>query len=217
MTANDPIVSFDLFGTLVDAPESSDPAAAIAAELGARDVPVPDDWVEAYGETHIDTPPGAECSLSAHVNAALRSRGVDARDYGDGNGNVVRRAVTAAFDPEVATRPGAVEAVDAARAYGRVAVLSNCAIPGLARRVLIRSTLDRLAFDVIETSLTCGWRKPDHRAFEAVVGRLDGSMAKLIHVGDDPETDGGADDAGATAVLLSETPLREVPAYLDAH
>lgn len=217
MTADEPIVSFGLFGTLVDAPRPSDPAAAIATELAARDVPVPDDWTEAYGETHIDAPDGAECSLPAHVHAALRSRDVDVREHGDGNGNVVRRAVTAAFDPEVTTRPGAVEAVDAARSHGRVAVLSNCGVPGLARRVLIRSALDRLAFDVVETSLTCGWQKPDRRAFEAVVGRLDGSIEEMIHVGDDPETDGGADDAGATAVLLSETPLRELPAYLDAH
>ena len=64
-------VSFDLFGTLVDADLPEDPASAIAEELRARDVAVPDDWAAAYRETHVDTPEGAVVPLMAHVSAAL--------------------------------------------------------------------------------------------------------------------------------------------------
>ncbi|WP_276248364.1 HAD family hydrolase [Haladaptatus sp. YSMS36] len=207
-------ISFDLFGTLVSVTYPNDPAAAVAAELEARNVTVPDDWEDAYHEVHVDAPPGAEVPLPAHVNAALRSRGVDFRAGGDGNGNVVRRALVAAFDPEVTTRPGAVEAVAAAREYGPVGVLSNCSVPGLARRALVRSDLDSQRFDAIVTSLGCGWRKPDARAFESVARMLDAPVTELVHVGDDPETDGGAADAGGTAVLLDDVPLTEFPDWL---
>jgi len=91
-------VTFDLFGTLVDAGTPADPAAAVAAELRDRGVAVPDDWSAAYREPHIDAPPGAEVPLPAHVARALDSRGVDAP------ANAPRRAVVAAFDPDVERR-----------------------------------------------------------------------------------------------------------------
>ncbi|USZ69241.1 HAD family hydrolase [Halorussus salilacus] len=202
-------VSFDLFGTLVDADRPADPASAVAAELDARSVPVPDDWDRAYRERHIDAPDGAEVPLPAHVSAALASRGVDAP------GNAARRAVVAAFDPEVRTRDGAVEAVAAASEREPVAVLSNCAVPQLARKALIRSDLDRETFDAIVTSVASGWRKPDSRAFETCADRLGVPVSELVHVGDDSLTDAGIEDAGGTAVLVSETPLGAFPDWLE--
>ena len=199
-------VSFDLFGTLVDAERPTDPAAAVATELRERGVAVPEDWAAAYGEPHVDAPPGAEVPLPAHVAAALRSRGVDP----GGEDQAVRRAVVAAFDPAVTTRSGAAEAVAAARERGPVAVLSNCSVPGLVRKALIRSALPR-EFDAVVTSAACGWRKPDPRAFETVAERLGIGVGALLHVGDS-EVDGGIEQAGGRAVLLSETGLRELPA-----
>lgn len=201
-------VSFDLFGTLVETERSSDPAAAVAAELSARDVAVPDDWDEAYREMHIDAPEGAEVPLPAHVSRALASRGVNAP------GNAARRAVVSAFDPEVETREGAVEAVEAATDRGPVALLSNCSVPELARRTLIRSELDPDDFDVVLTSIACGWRKPHPKAFETCAKQLGVSLSELVHVGDDPETDGGIADAGGEFVSLSDVPLREFPEYV---
>jgi FMN phosphatase YigB (HAD superfamily) len=202
-------VSFDLFGTLVEADRPDDPASAVAAELRERDVAVPDDWAEAYREVHIDAPPGAEVPLMAHVSAALTSRGVTA------SGNAPRRAVISAFDPEVKTRDGALEAVEVANECGPVAVLSNCAVPQLARKALIRSGLDREAFDAIVTSVACGWRKPDARAFKTCADRLGTSVGDLSHVGDDPRTDAGIEACGGEAVLLSEVPLTEFPDWLE--
>ena len=207
-------VSFDLFGTLVDADRPDDPADAIAAELRERGVTVPDDWDRAYREAHADAPAGAEVPLPAHVSAALTSRGVDAP------GNAARRAVVSAFDPKVETRDGAVEAVEAASERGPVGILSNCSVPQLARKALIRSDLDRDRFDAVVTSVACGWRKPAPQAFETCADRLGGRVSELTHVGDDPRTDGGrADDgltdAGGEAVLLSGVPLTEFPDWLE--
>jgi len=201
-------VSFDLFRTLVDADLPDDPASAIAEELRARDVAVPDDWAAAYHETHVDAPEGAAVPLMAHVSAALASRGVQAP------GNAPRRAVVAAFDPAVETREGAVAAVRAASERGPVAVLSNCAVPQLARKSLLRSELDREEFDAIVTSVACGWAKPDSRAFETCADRLGVAVGDLVHVGDDPETDGGIEECGGEAVLLGDVSLAEFPAWL---
>ncbi|MFB6083249.1 MAG: HAD family hydrolase [Halorientalis sp.] len=211
-------VSFDLFGTLVEVDRSSDPAAAVAAALEERGVAVPDDWASAYRERHVDAPDGAAVPLPAHVSAALDSRGVEAP------GTAVRRAVVAAFDPEVETRPGAAEAVRAAAAHGSVGVLSNCSVPHLVSRVRTRSAVDRDLLDATVTSIGCGWRKPDRRAFAAAARALDAPLDDLYHVGDDPRTDGrvldraaaaeGA-DVGPTHVLLDDVSLSELPAYME--
>ncbi|ESP88146.1 HAD family hydrolase [Candidatus Halobonum tyrrellensis] len=193
--------SFDLFGTLVDVPRPADTAAAVGRELRERGVAVPDDWAEAYREPHVDAPAGAEVPLPAHVTAALASRGVDAP------GNAARRAVVAAFDPEVTTREGAPEAVRAAADRGPVGLLSNCAVPELVGRTLVRSGLARDDFDAVVSSVACGWCKPDARAFEALAGRLDAPVGSLTHVGDTPEADGGVADAGGTFVDVGTTPL----------
>lgn len=202
-------VSFDLFGTLVDVHQPADPATAVADELSARGVAVPDDWDSVYRTAHVDAPAGAEVPLPAHVGAALASRGIHP------SGNAARRAVVAAFDPEVETRPGAEAAVAAAAERGPVGVLSNCSVPELAGRTLIRSALDRDCFDAIVTSAGCGWRKPHQLAFEAIADALAVPVDELVHVGDDPATDGGATDAGASAVLLDDVPLTAMPEYFE--
>ena len=201
-------VSFDLFGTLAAADTPADPAVAIAAELRERGVAVPTDFASAYHETHIDAPPGAEVPLPAHVSAALSSRGVEAPN------NAARRAVVAAFDPEVTRRDGALDAIEAARECGPVAVCANCRVPELARRTLIRADL-RDSFDCVVTSVACGWRKPDARAFETVARRLGTPVFELVHVGNDPATDGGVVDAGGRFVDVRETPLSALGTALE--
>lgn len=202
-------VAFDLFGTLVSVSMPSDPASAVAAELSARGVSVPDDWPDAYRESYIDAPPGAEVPLPAHVAQALQSRGIETSE------NAPRRAVVAAFDPDVTTRPGAREAIEAAAQYGSVGICSNCSVPELAGRVLIRSDVERDQFDAIVTSVACGWRKPDRRAFEVVASQLETSVTSLVHVGDDTETDGGIEAAGGTFVDVNDVPLTAFPDWLE--
>lgn len=200
--------SFDLFGTLVDAPRPEAPATAVADALAAAGVRVPDDWTAAYRQPHADHAPGVERSLSAHVADALESRGVEAPS------GTVRAATLAAFETPVQRRPGAAAAVEAAAERGPVAVLSNCSVPGLAERALSQAGLaDR--FDAVVTSVGCGWRKPHANAFQAVADALDAPPETLVHIGDDPEADGGITAVGGRAVLLTETPLQAVPAALD--
>lgn len=200
-------VSFDLFGTLVSVDRPGDPAAAVARELAARDVAVPDDWGAAYRERHVDAPRGAEVPLPAHVAHALDSRGVDAPR------NAARRAVVGAFDPEVTVVAGTPRAVAAASEAGPVGLLSNCAVPELVRRTLVRADL-RDAFDAVVTSVGCGWRKPDARAFEALADRLGCPPVDLVHVGDDPAVDGGVESVGGTFVDVADVPPADLPAWL---
>ena len=201
-------VSFDLFGTLVTADRPTDPAAAVATELEKRDVRVPDDWADAYAEPHVDAPEGAEVPLPAHVSHALASRGVSYEH------NAVRRAIVAAFDPDVETRTGARAAVDAASERGPVAICSNCSVPELVGRTLVRSAFDRDEFDAIVTSVGCGWRKPAAEIFELTAAQLDTDPDQLVHVGDDFRTDGGIEAVGGTALLLEEHPLETIPSKL---
>ncbi|QLK27022.1 HAD family hydrolase [Natrinema zhouii] len=203
-------VSFDLFGTLVTADRPDDPAAAVATELAERDVTVPDDWGDAYAEPHVDAPDGAEVPLPAHVSRALASRGVDYEH------NAARRAVVAAFDPAVETRAGALEAVDAARERGPVAICSNCSVPELVGRTLVRSDFERADFDVIVTSVGCGWRKPAPEIFELTAEELGVTTEDLVHVGDDPQADGGIEAVGGTALVLEDLSLGDVPKRLAA-
>lgn len=211
-------MTFGLFDTLVtveprvDRPHEStsdadwDPAAALATELTARGVAVPDDWSAAYAETHLDPPPLAGVPLPAHVAAALRSRGVGFVD------NAVRRAVVAAFDPEVTPREGAVAAVRAAAERGPVGVLTNCVVPELAGRTLLRAGL-REAVTVTVTAAGCGWLKPHHEAFETVARRLEVAPPALTHVGG-TDADAGVTRVGGRFVDTHETPLSAVPGAL---
>ncbi len=202
-------VSFDLFGTLVTATHPTAPAAAVATALEQRDVPVPQDWQAVYRSSHLEVPEGAECSLPDHVHAALESRGIDATP------DVVQEAVVAAFDPEVERRPGAREAVAAARDHGPVGICSNCSVPGLVTTALERSGLEPSTFDAIVTSVDCGWRKPAAEIFERTAAALETVPEQMVHVGDDPRTDGGIEELGGRSVLLGETPLPAVPDRLE--
>lgn len=203
--------SFDLFGTLVDVDMPSNPATVVAHELEARDVTVPPDWEDAYRRSQIDAPIGLEVSLPAHVRAVLQDCGIDVPPH---DGDVILTAVKSAFEPIVRTRDGAQAAIRAASDRGPVGVLSNCSVPGLVERTISRSTLDSGSFDAIVSSVDCGWRKPDPRAFESIAGRLDVTVANLRHVGDDPRTDGGATAASARAILLDDVPLEKLPSFI---
>lgn len=203
-------VTFDLFGTLVAVDRPEDPATAIATELSARGVDVPSDWDSLYRQRHIDAPAGAEVPLPAHVAAALRSRGIDTPD------NAARRAVVAAFDPDVRTREGAYEAVSSARRRGAIGLVSNCSVPELVGRTLVRSGLSRSAFDAIVTSAGCGWRKPHERTFTTAATLLDTVPESLTHVGDDPATDGGIESLGGRFVDVTDVSLSTVATWLES-
>ncbi|MFC7097602.1 HAD family hydrolase [Halobaculum marinum] len=206
-------VSFDLFGTLVNADRPADPATAVARELRERGVTVPDDWAAAYAEPHLDYDDGGERPLHHHVAAALASRtSLAEREVVDDAAVAVR----AAFDAPVETRDGAVEAVATLAERYPVGVCSNCSVPGLVQRTLDRSALDPGAFETVTASVDCGWRKPDRRAFATVADGLGVPVDSLLHVGDDPATDGAVADHGGVALLVDDVPLRDLPATVEA-
>ncbi|WP_372480290.1 HAD family hydrolase [Halomicrobium sp. HM KBTZ05] len=201
------VVSFDCFGTLVDADRPDEPWVAVADALAARDVTVPSDWEGAYRSSHREYERGAEAPLDEHVRLALASRGVDVE------AETAHDATLAAFDSPVTVRDGARDTLASAREYGPVAVCSNCSVPGLVERTLDRADL---AVDSVVTSVGCGWRKPHPTIFERTAAALGVPLDELVHVGDDARTDGGADRVGATALVLDDVALSAVPEWLAA-
>jgi FMN phosphatase YigB (HAD superfamily) len=153
----------------------------------------------------VEVPHGGELALPEHTRQALASRGVDADE------SVVSNAVRAAFTREGTPVQGAADALEAIDAP--VGVLSNCSVPGMVTATLDRAGLLH-AVDTVETSIDCGWRKPDRRAFEAVADSLDIEVADLIHVGDNREADGGIDPLGGT-YLPVEDELSSLPGRLE--
>jgi FMN phosphatase YigB (HAD superfamily) len=202
-------VSFDLFGTLVSVDAREDPAVAVADALRDRGVSVPPDFADAYREPHVDAPDGAELPLPDHVAGALASRDVKAGD------DVIHRAVVAAFDPTVTRRTGALAAIEAAKKRGAVGLCSNCSVPELVDSTLARAELHG-TFDAVVTSVGCGWRKPNPRAFEVLADRLGVETASIHHVGDDPATDGGIEAIGGRFLDIAETPLMELATRLES-
>lgn len=197
----DHAVSFDCFGTLVTVPRPNEPANDVGAALAERGVSVPEDWSTAYLEAHLDIPEGRELSLPEHTRQALASRGVDA------DAAVVSEAVRAAFDRKVTPLPGAADALAAIETS--VGVFSNCSVPGMVTETLERAALLEIV-DTVETSVDCGWRKPDRRAFESVADPLRVEVTDLVHVGDNREADGGIEALGGT-YLHVEDDLTDLP------
>jgi FMN phosphatase YigB (HAD superfamily) len=203
-------VSLDLFGTLVAVDRPSDPAAAVGRELAARGVPPPGDWERAYRERHRQARAGAEVPLSDHVAAALASRGVDAP------AETVDGAVLAAFTRgSVRTRDGAHAVLAGLAGQCPVGLCSNCSVRGLVDWALAESALETDVPDAVITSVDCGWRKPDRRAFAAVADALGVGVPDLVHVGDDPVTDGGVTDAGGEYVDVRDVALSDLPEVLE--
>lgn len=201
------VVSFDCFGTLLDIQDQSDPAGSVATELSARGVSVPPDWSVAYGESHTVVPSGVAVSLTEHVVHALESRGIET------DRARCARAVGAAFAPEVQVRSGTQTALTAAARHGRVGICSNCSVSGLVRRSLARSDVEQ-SFDAVVTSVGCGFRKPHPRPFEAVASQLGASSELLVHIGDDPDSDGGVEAIGGTFIDVNESSLETIPERL---
>ena len=223
-------VSFDLFGTLVDVTRPDAPAKAVATALRDRGVAVPADWQTKYRTPQVATDPGAEVSLYEHVFQALQPA-ADAENSPEAtaetNGRpipdpkadsrpnpdrcTVEAAVDHAFDPTVETRANARRVVREIGDRLPVLVLSNSAVPGLVDLAIERSTLDSADFDAIVSSVDCGWRKPDARAFETAAERVGVGVDHLLHVGDDPATDGGITDAGGDFIDIGDVELGQVP------
>lgn len=202
-------VSFDCFGTLVNADRPAEPWVAVADALRARSISVPADWETAYRSSHVAVDPLEELSLVEHTRAALASRDVEA------DADAIHDALLAAFDGSVAVVDGAPPALRAAARDGPVGVLSNCSVPGLVEQTLARADLSA-AVDHVVTSVDCGWRKPHDRAFTRAATALGTDTHSLVHVGDDPRADGGGRTAGVTVLLTDETPLADVPEALEA-
>ena len=205
-------VSFDLFGTLIEVDRPTEPADAVATSLDDRGITIPSDWTDRYRTPTADLDPGAERSLYDHVIAILESS--------PGNPDITRDRVTAAvddaFEPAVETISPAPAVVESVSERVPVAICSNSSVPGLVERSITRSDLNRELFDAVIASVDCGFRKPDRRAFERVANRIGVDVDDLLHVGDDPETDGGIVDVGGRFLSVETVGYERIPSLVAA-
>ena len=208
-------VSFDLFGTLLTVEQPRDPTAAVAEALEARGIDIPDEWEDAYRTPYIETDhPLQEMPLGDHVLALLRAH-ADSADT-EPDPAVVDEAVRDAFDTPIQTRDGAAETIRALSEHVPVAVLSNSSVRGLVERSLSKADLPVDSFAIVRASVDLGWRKPHEQTFKHIADELGVPIESLVHVGDDSRTDGGADRAGAHAVIVSESGPLTVASILEA-
>ena len=115
--------------------------------------------------------------------------------------------------------------VDGYRVYEEVIpVMRRLKAAGILRAVISNADEDvtefcrRLAFademDLIVTSATEGWEKPDVRVYQVTLERLGVRPEAAIHVGDQPRSDVvGALDTGMRAALLDRYRRHDRPAH----
>lgn len=211
--SNPSAVSFDLFDTLVSVDLQTDPASAIANALKDRGITVPSTWAHDYYQPQFASPEYQEIPLTSHVHAILKQQSPNQ----DLSTDRIRGGVHAAFDVPVQTHPHAKDVIRAASMNGPVCIISNCSVDGLVQRTLQKSEINEKIFDTIITSVTCGWRKPHPRIFQSACTDLHIQPSRLIHVGDDPETDSGVKSIGGTSILLSDCDLSTLEQQLAAH
>jgi HAD superfamily hydrolase (TIGR01549 family) len=211
-------VSFDLFGTLVTVEKPPDPGAAVGDALRARDVDLPPDWDDAYRTAYVDADPLEEIPLQHHVHALFESHAADVDSTVDSvpSPALIDEALLEAFETPIQTREGAVETVEALADHVPVGILSNSSVEGLVDRALERSAIPLDALTVIRSSVAIGWRKPHEQSFKQIANDLQVELEGLVHVGDDPRTDGGADRVGARAAILPEAGPLTIDAILEA-
>jgi HAD superfamily hydrolase (TIGR01509 family) len=185
--------------------------------LRLRD-PVPS-LVRSLSERGLDRDPELVRAAFAAEVAYYRPEAVRGRDAdslavlrGDCTG-VFLRAAEADLEPSsfvdafmasirFDTLPGTVETLQSLRARGiELAVVSNWDV-GLAEH-LERLGIDRL-FSAVVTSAEAGAAKPDPAAFRLVLRRLGVEPGRALHVGDEPEDEQGAAQAG---MLFAHAPL----------
>lgn len=96
--------------------------------------------------------------------------------------------------------PGAVELLRVLKVRGhRVGLLSNTALDLRSRL----ADLGLLAYlDTVVLSFEEGLVKPDPRLFQLAADRLGVPAHECVYVGDTPQVDGGAVDAGMTGLLI---------------
>lgn len=213
------VVTFDLFGTLVDIDDNSLPCLTIdgvsipsllAAPFGRlfELIPTMDlgDALVAYfqvGEELKSRPaPELDCELPSYTHLIRALERIGVLDQA-----VMRDVVQSQRGVTLqAARPaeGAVSLLKHLRDNGcSLGLVSNFADGDEGRDLLSHLKLTSY-FDVIVFSGDVGWRKPNRRIFETALSALHAEAREVLHVGDELRADiWGAGRCGMTTVWLN--------------
>jgi len=219
-------VTFDLWETLIfDKPEKDEERGRMRCQ-GIRDA------LDTLGifMSIDDVKRGYDLSASQMQNVWDRNREVETFEQirlilklgGLPTGKIptdltaVRKLITAYVAPVLKLPPplgeDVVDALEGVRALGaKIGLISNTGrAPGQILRDMLQTYGILKYFDVTTFSNEVGYRKPDQRIFEETITKLGVTPSRVLHVGDNPETDfDGAMNAGMKAALY-EPKLQDV-------
>ena len=207
-------VIFDLYGTLVDSPDSPSATRAaydavttrVAGLVGAP----PESFRDLWRRTFSDRMTGAHPSLEAYVTALCRELGVAPRP--DQVAEAARLRVDL-FRGRLVPRTDCLDTLAALRAMGhRIGLITDCSweTPSLWPETPLPPY-----FDVTTFSCETGTRKPDPRIFALTWERLGVVPARCLYVGDGNSDElAGAERAGMTSLRI-HVPYETMPDAAD--
>ncbi|MGW4200927.1 HAD family hydrolase [Streptomyces sp. NPDC004726] len=223
-------VSLDLWGTLITHGDRQAASAWRITEFGRvleayGHQPTPEHLSEIVGRTrdaaaHQQRTTGAQPDVEAQVEAVLDELAIDwdAADLMKLLVTVHTHAVLRACPQPI---PGALAALEAIKAAGgRLVLTSNTlATPSDVHRLLLADLGLLALFDDVLFSGDLGVAKPRPEVFAAVAERAGSRCDRVVHVGDDQNTDvDAALGAGCHAVHYNprrETARPRVPDFAD--
>lgn len=207
-------VIFDLYGTLVDSPDST-PATraaydAVTVRVAGRVGAPPEPFLELWRRTFTDRMTGAQPSLEAYVDALCRELGVAPDPEQLAEAALFRLDM---FRGQLVPRPDAVDTLAALRSSGhRLGLITDCS---WETPMLWPETPFPPHFDVATFSCETGTQKPDPRIYALTCEKLGVAPERCLYVGDGNSRElPGAEAVGMTALRI-HVPYETPPDHRD--
>ena len=207
-------VIFDLYGTLVDSPDSSRPAQAAYDAVSARiaefvGAPI-EPFVQRWNSTIGPRMTGVYPDLESYIETLCREIGVAPRAEGMEDAVRIRLDM---FRTLLVPRPGCLDTLVALRSMGhRIGLITDCSweTPALWPKTALAQHFDATTF-----SCAVGTQKPDPRIYNVTCEKLGVAPVRCLYVGDGGSGElPGAEAVGMTALRI-HVPYETPPDHRD--